>query len=1021
MKRFAWVVATVLGLALAVPVTPAMAEDLDQGISDQLEEAQVINEQDSAETIVVLDDGNKALNGIEESDVDAQDDVDDVIDKGEAVASDAPTCDDGIVTEGSTNETAVDPQPEGDQFAELMGVSGSDSDPVSEETVYSIAPSASTSVVVGVANNSASSGANVVLSGSGGGLGNYWRVVSRNDGTWSIINMLANMALTVNGTPASGANVKVASGNGTAWTVLRNEDGTISFIPLGHDSLRLDISGGSTTAGANVQLYECNGTPAQRFALSVANALTDALINGGELDEGVVTIGSGLSGNGVIDIQGASKSNGGNAQRYSYNNSLAQKFFIADAGNGLYTLKCAVSGKYLDAYGGGVTSGTNVQQYTGNGSLAQLWYFIETADGLWSLRNAKSGLALSVAGGSTSNGANIELEEALDVTRQRFTVKPVNLFEKNQVLRLTPIANSSLNVSTSSSTAALSQCGTTADGWWRVDTTSGDSFTLASLFGAKKLTVSGSVASGASVMLASGAGTTWSIRVNDGGSLTISPKGYPGLVLDVKNGKVGNGANLQVYKSNGTNAQRFVATSSANLTKAASSAKVMSACVYTVKSSLGSNLVLDVKGGSQSTGANVQIYGSNSSNAQKWELQYADSRLYRIRSINSLFYLGVAGSTNGSNVAQYKSDDGLSQYWYFMANGDGYTICNAANGLVLDVQNGKAANGSNVQLYTSNGTTAQKWVMADTPLIKNGTYVFSSDLTVYGMLVLDVQGGSKASGANVQAYQSNGTDAQKWMVTYKGTGAYTLASKNSGLLLTVADSSLANGGNVVQKTNENSNFQLWTISLVGSNSYVFKNVGSGKVLDIKNGKSDNGVNVQQYSANGSKAQTWHIKTNHNPLPSNAKLAKFVSRMIYYTDIVNVGYDMGNRWDIRDGGETDCSALVIRCLQEAGFNAESKGATYTGNMRSVLKSLGWSVLPWNINNVKAGDILLNDQYHTCAVISGSGKTALVAQASIDENYYGWGGKAGDQTGYETNIKTVYTYSYGWNCILRYTGK
>ncbi len=1028
MKRFAWVAAVVLGLAIVVPTVPAMAEGLDQSATDQLETAQGAEEQVIVQSTDVVDDSDQAISGIDDTSVDEQG----VAAVDETPEDESPTAavdssDGNVVTEEAPDQTVSGSTSEEGQALEPMDApddTGSDSDAVSENTAYTIAPSAPSDALVGVSNNSASSGANVALSNPNSVLGNHWRFVSRDDGLWSIVNMRANMALTVNGTPASGSNVTVVSGQGTKWVVQKNDDGTVSFIPFGYDSLRLDIAGESADAGANVRLYTASASSMQRsmqrFVLGVANALTEALANGEKLDEGVVVVNTALPGKRAIDIKSASKDNGANVQTYASNESLAQKFFLADAGNGLYTLQSAVSGKYLDVAGGKAVSGTNVQQYTGNGTLAQLWYFIKTADGLWSLRNAKSGLALSVSGASSSNGANVDVEDVNGDACQDFSVKYVNLVNKNQVLRLSPLGDSSLSVSTSGSAAVLSKTGSTADGWWRVDSASGNSITLASLFGAKKLAVSGSVVSGAGATLVSGTGTTWIVRVNDGGSLTLSPKGYLGLALDVKNGKVSVGSSLQIYKINGTNAQRFLTPYSGNLTKAASTGKPFASCLYTIKSALESkNLALDVKNASKSNGANVQIYGANGTDAQKWELEYAGSGLYHIKSLNSKLYLGRDGSTSGSNVAQYKSSDQLSQYWYLMADGDGYAICNVTTGLALDVKGGRAANGSNVQLYTPNGSAAQRWLMVDTPLIKNGTYAFSSDLTVYGMLVLDVKGASKASGANVQVYQSNGTNAQKWVLTYKGKGVYTMASKNSGLLLTVDGSSRSNGGNVVQKTNENSDFQRWTISLDNSGSYVFKNVGSGKVLDIKGGKSDNGVNVQQYTANGTKAQGWHIKTNHDPLPSNSKLAKFVSRMVYYADIVNVGYDMGNRWDIRDGGETDCSALVIRCLQEAGFDAEKNGATWTGNMKSVLKSLGWSVLPWDINSVKAGDILLNYEYHTCAVISGTGKNALIAQASIDENGNGFYGKSGDQSGYETNIKKVYVYPHGgWNCILRY---
>ena len=133
---------------------------------------------------------------------------------------------------------------------------------------------------------------------------------------------------------------------------------------------------------------------------------------------------------------------------------------------------------------------------------------------------------------------------------------------------------------------------------------------------------------------------------------------------------------------------------------------------------------------------------------------------------------------------------------------------------------------------------------------------------------------------------------------------------------------------------------------------------------------------------------------------------------------SLGYDQSNRWDIRDGGECDCSSLVIWALRKAGFDTGE--ATYTGNVLSELLPRGWRSLPFAIDSVKAGDILLNEAYHVCAVIAGSGRTATIAQASIDERGRVTGGASGDQTGKETNVRQVYVYTYGWDCILRYEG-
>ena len=142
----------------------------------------------------------------------------------------------------------------------------------------------------------------------------------------------------------------------------------------------------------------------------------------------------------------------------------------------------------------------------------------------------------------------------------------------------------------------------------------------------------------------------------------------------------------------------------------------------------------------------------------------------------------------------------------------------------------------------------------------------------------------------------------------------------------------------------------------------------------------------------------------------ASLQKFIERMRYWCEQGNLGYDQGNRQDIRYGGECDCSSLVIFALKEAGFDTGS--ASYTGNMSSNLTARGWKRVP-NNGKPQAGDILLNDANHVAVWLGDK-----LAQASIDENGRIKGGKSGDQTGRETNLSNY--YNWPWSCYLRYTG-
>jgi len=177
-----------------------------------------------------------------------------------------------------------------------------------------------------------------------------------------------------------------------------------------------------------------------------------------------------------------------------------------------------------------------------------------------------------------------------------------------------------------------------------------------------------------------------------------------------------------------------------------------------------------------------------------------------------------------------------------------------------------------------------------------------------------------------------------------------------------------------------------------------------------------GWTIQEEEDNSNNQTT--AETPMNNEVSN-RLTKFCNLMYTACEVWSLGYDQYNRWDIRDGGECDCSSLVIWAAREAGF--DTGDASYTGNMSEEFCDRGWSRLYPDLDDARPGDILLNDSCHTCAVISGYGWDATIAQASIDENGNITGGSTGDQSDYETNTKGIYEYGRGWDCILRFTGE
>ena len=127
-----------------------------------------------------------------------------------------------------------------------------------------------------------------------------------------------------------------------------------------------------------------------------------------------------------LDVNGGSKDSGANIQLYEDNGSKAQQFKITASG-GYYKLVCENSGMAVDLTDGVGTSGTNVQQYKVDGTKAQDWRFFDAGDGYYYIvPRQNDSLALDVASGAKANKTNIRVYDQNATDAQKWKLIPVD-------------------------------------------------------------------------------------------------------------------------------------------------------------------------------------------------------------------------------------------------------------------------------------------------------------------------------------------------------------------------------------------------------------------------------------------------------------------------------------------------------------------------------------------------------------------------------------------------------------------
>ena len=298
-----------------------------------------------------------------------------------------------------------------------------------------------------------------------------------------------------------------------------------------------------------------------------------------------------------------------------------------------------------------------------------------------------------------------------------------------------------------------------------------------------------------------------------------------------------------------------------------------------------------------------------------------------------------AGTANGTIIQLYGKKPEMqgseNQKFEFIYLSSGWYVIREVNsGKVLDVRGGSSASGTPVQLYSYNNTKAQHWALYSA----GGAYYYiRNELGCY----LDARGGASKNGTPLQVYRFNGSNAQKWGFTHalKKSAEVKVSSAIFHLhsvlsysqVIDVDGFGTANGTKIhLWKYYDNEN-QKFTLNRFSDGWYEIIDANSGKALDVQGGKAGSGVIVQLYGRNGTKAQRWKFYSAGNGY------YYILNELGYFLDARGGAYANGTQIQVYEFNATAAqkwalSGAVKRQKQTGGTTGG--GSTKSGTDRMV---------------------------------------------------------------------------------------
>lgn len=657
----------------------------------------------------------------------------------------------------------------------------------------------------------------------------------------------------------NGTNVQLYDGANSEWqkwVIEETEEGyyTINSICNG---LYVTVKESKTADGTNIEVYEKNKQRNQEFLLEKIELPRNAE----NVENGFYQISTKVNPNKVFDVLSGNTTEKALVGFWDNYGNSNQRFKIRRESNGYYSIQNLKSNLYLEA------NGLDIRQCKkDSNTIAQDWILIDNQDGYYDIVSRCGGLYITLEGNSLlklgystlSKTQKFKLNKNADLKGKQ-TIEDGYYFiqSSKNTKKVIDIEGASINAETN---VILWEKNGRNNQKFKFTYDGNGYYTITSVKSKKVLDIAWAGKNNESNVQqyynTDSEWQKWIVEQNEDGSYRII-SAYNGLCIDLPFGSTENGTNIQLYMGNEGANQKFVLEK----TDGVEGTKTISDGYYKIQSKLDNSQVVDIGNFSKASHTKAGIWSSNNGYNQRFKIAYRENGFYTIQAVHSGKALAIA--SDGYLVEQNDFTASQEQEWAIKKDKDGsYYLVSAHNGLCFNIE-GEVQEGSIIKVASENGSDNQKFnflsVIVETggKTISNGTYQILTGLD--HNKVLDIQGASNASGANVEIWSNNRQNNQKFRIKYQGNGYYKIIAVNSGKALGVEEAGYGNLVDVKQYDESDSLTQDWMIKSCGNGYYNIISACNGLYLDVYDNRTADGTNVEVYTKTNGTGQKFKLE------------------------------------------------------------------------------------------------------------------------------------------------------------------